>query len=225
MIENVIGVLGLPVGLGLNFLINGRDYVAPHGGGGTVGRGRPELRRQAGAREAGGFTAEADDPVLIGQIQVLNVPDPAHAAADLLSRREEIIRLANSIHPRMVARGGGVVGRGSAPAPHAGRRGATCWSCTCWWIPRDAMGANLVQQHVRGRVGAGGEHERRPGVHAHPLESQRPRPGPGRGRDPGGAAGRQGAKRRGTCATALPWAAELAAADPYRAATHNKGHQ
>ncbi|MDE0245010.1 MAG: hydroxymethylglutaryl-CoA reductase, partial [Gammaproteobacteria bacterium] len=61
MIENVIGVLGLPVGLGLNFLINGRDYVAPM----AVEEPSVVAALSSAAklvREAGGFTAEADDP-------------------------------------------------------------------------------------------------------------------------------------------------------------------
>ena len=148
-------------------------------------------------REAGGFTAQADDPVLIGQIQVLNVPDPAHAAADLLSRREEIIRLANSIHP---AHGG--AGRAAwwtwrcTGAPCPGGEGENAGAAPAGRYPR-RDGRQPGQQHVRGRVRAGGKHERGPGLHAHPVEPERSRPGQGGGRDSGASAWRQGAKRRG----------------------------
>ena len=108
MIENVIGVLGMPVGLGLNFLINGRDYVVP------LAVEEPSIVAALSAaaklaRQCGGFTASASPPVLIGQIQVIDVPDLPAARTAVLERKQEILDLANSLHPRMVARGGGAV--------------------------------------------------------------------------------------------------------------------
>jgi len=106
MIENVIGVMGLPVGLGLNFLINGRDYVVP------LAVEEPSIvagltHAAKTARVAGGFTTSSTEPILIGQIQLVDVPHPTKARQQLERRKEEVLNLANSLHPRMVARGGG----------------------------------------------------------------------------------------------------------------------
>ena len=220
MIENVIGVLGLPVGLGLNFLINGREYVAPM----AVEEPSVVAALSAAAklvRQAGGFRTEADDPVLIGQIQVLNVPDPAHAAANLLSRREEIIHLANSIHPRMVARGGGAVDvevhRRAMPSGDGEMLVLHLLVDT-----RDAMGANLVNSMCEG-VSALVESMSGGRVFMRILSNLSDRALARAeveipvellaGKRQGGEDVRDG----------IAMAAELAAADPYRAATHNKG--
>ena len=220
MIENVIGVLGLPVGLGLNFLINGRDYVAPM----AVEEPSVVAALSSAAkllREAGGVTAEADDPVLIGQIQVLNVPDPAHAAADLLSRREEIIRLANSIHPRMVARGGGVVDVEVHRRAMPGGEGEML-VLHLLVDTRDAMGANLVNSMCEG-VSALVESMSGGRVFMRILSNLSDRALaraevaiPVELLDGKGQSGED--VRDG-----IAMAAELAAVDPYRAATHNKG--
>ena len=220
MIENVIGVLGLPVGLGLNFLINGRDYVAPM----AVEEPSVVAALSSAAklvREAGGFTAEADDPVLIGQVQVLNVPDPAHAAADLLSRREEIIRLANSIHPRMVARGGGVVDVEVHRRAMPGGEGEML-VLHLLVDTRDAMGANLVNSMCEG-VSALVESISQGQVFMRILSNLSDR-ALARAEvvipvELLGGKGQSGEQVR----DGVAMAAELAAGDPYRAATHNKG--
>jgi hydroxymethylglutaryl-CoA reductase len=108
MIENVIGVMGLPVGLGLNFLINNQDYVVP------LVVEEPSIVAALSfaaktARAAGGFNTSSTDPILIGQIQLVDVPHPIKARQLLEQRKEEVLNLANSLHPRMVARGGGAV--------------------------------------------------------------------------------------------------------------------
>ena len=106
MIENVIGVMGLPIGLGLNFLINEKEYVIP------LVVEEPSIVAALSsaakiAREHGGFRAESTDPILIGQIQVIGIKDLEKARSEILSRKKEVLNLANSFHPRMVARGGG----------------------------------------------------------------------------------------------------------------------
>ena len=94
MIENVIGVFGLPLGLGLNFLINGRDYVVP-----LVVEEPSIVAGLSGAariaRLGGGFSAESTDPVLIGQVQVVGAPDPEAARQQLLQEKEAILALAS----------------------------------------------------------------------------------------------------------------------------------
>ncbi|GGY01666.1 hypothetical protein GCM10007160_32020 [Litchfieldella qijiaojingensis] len=148
MIENVIGVLGLPVGLGLNFLINGRDYVVPL----VVEEPSIVAALSSAAktvRAAGGFEVESDDPLLIGQIQVVGVANVAKARARLLQRKNEVINLANSLHPNMVARGGGArdleVHLHPAPTEIGDMLVVHLLVDTC-----DAMGANLVNTMCEG---------------------------------------------------------------------------
>jgi hydroxymethylglutaryl-CoA reductase len=59
-------------------------------------------------REAGGFFSDSTAPILIGQIQIVDVENPSKAKNIILQNKEEIMNLANSLHPRMLARGGGV---------------------------------------------------------------------------------------------------------------------
>jgi hydroxymethylglutaryl-CoA reductase len=106
MIENVVGVMGLPLGLGMNLLVNGREYIVP------MVVEEPSVVAALGSankliRAAGGFQAMATDPILIGQIQIVDLNNIDKAREALLEHKREIISLANSFHPNMVARGGG----------------------------------------------------------------------------------------------------------------------
>jgi len=148
LVENVIGTFGLPMGLGLNFQVNGRDYLVP-----MVVEEPSIIAAVSSAaklvRRAGGFTAKAERPLLIGQIQVVNVAHAAHAKQALLQQKEEILNLANSLHPNMVARGGGamdieVITHGST-ANHGEMLVVHLLVDT-----RDAMGANLVNTMCEG---------------------------------------------------------------------------
>lgn len=148
MIENVIGVMGLPLGLGLNFLINGKDYVVPL----VVEEPSIVAALSSAAkliRDSGGFATRSTAPILIGQVQVVDVDHSARAQAALLRRRQEILDLANSLHPKMVARGGGAedVEVRVHPSPD-GRRDMVVLHLlvnTC-----DAMGANMVNTMCEG---------------------------------------------------------------------------
>jgi len=148
MIENVIGVMGLPIGLAMNFLINNQEYVIP------MVVEEPSIVAALSsaakiARTSGGFTASATDPILVGQIQVLGVKDPARAQAAVLQRKDEILDLANSLHPKMVARGGGAVDVEVYvhPSPDGGRDMLVVHLLV---DTRDAMGANLVNTMCEG---------------------------------------------------------------------------
>lgn len=106
MIENAIGVLGLPLGVGLNFLINGRERLVP------MAIEEPSVVAAASfaarlVREAGGFFAEADPSLMIGQIQLLGIDDLTKACERLQASVGRILALANSVHPNMLKRGGG----------------------------------------------------------------------------------------------------------------------
>ncbi|MDX1562274.1 MAG: hydroxymethylglutaryl-CoA reductase, partial [Gammaproteobacteria bacterium] len=105
MIENVVGVMGLPLGLGMNLVVNDKEYIVP------MVVEEPSVVAALGSanklvRQAGGFKAKATDPILIGQIQIVNLGDIDVAKKALNSHKREIISLANSFHPNMVARGG-----------------------------------------------------------------------------------------------------------------------
>ena len=152
MIENVVGVFGLPLGLGLNFLIDGRDYVVPLSvEEPSVVAGLSGAARTA--RLSGGFATEVTEPILIGQVQVVDMPNGAAGVAAghraLLDQREEILNLANSLHPKMVARGGGA--RDIEVFAHRGpESGADMLVLHLLVDTRDAMGANIVNGMCEG---------------------------------------------------------------------------
>jgi hydroxymethylglutaryl-CoA reductase len=106
MIENVVGVMGMPLGLGMNLVVNDQHYIVP------MVVEEPSVVAALGSacklvRSCGGFKAEATDPILIGQIQIVNLVDMEKAKQALIRGKQDIINLANSLHPNMVARGGG----------------------------------------------------------------------------------------------------------------------
>jgi len=148
MIENVIGVMGMPVGLGLNFSINNKDYVVP------LAVEEPSIVAALSsaakiARESGGYSAQATDPILVGQIQVVNIENIEQARNDLLNRKEEILNLANSLHPRMVARGGGAIDFKIKTYPMESFDGEML-IIDLQVNTMDAMGANLVNGMCEG---------------------------------------------------------------------------
>jgi hydroxymethylglutaryl-CoA reductase len=148
MIENVIGVMGLPIGLGVNFLINDKDYVVP------LAVEEPSIVAALSfaaktARVNGGFTSWSDEPILIGQIQLVDVPNTSKARRILEQRKEEVINLANSLHPRMVARGGGAVDLEIVLHP-ATNDTVEMLIVHLLVDTRDAMGANLVNTMCEG---------------------------------------------------------------------------
>lgn len=151
MVENVIGVFSLPIGLGLNFLVNGKDYIVP-----MVVEEPSIIAAVSSAakivRNAGGFQSSSTDPILIGQIQVMDIEHPSHAQKALLQNKDEILNLANSIHPKMVARGGGAKDMEVVIFPNASHRGDML-VIHLHVDTRDAMGANLVNSMCEGVAG------------------------------------------------------------------------
>ena len=220
MIENVIGVLGLPVGLGLNFLVNGKDYVVPLSieepsiVAGLSGAART-------ARLSGGFEARTTDPILIGQVQVVNLDDPERRKQELLDRSEEILNLANSLHPKMLARGGGAkdIEVFLHQAPEDGRQMLVLHLLV---DTRDAMGANVVNGMCEGVASlietiSGGKVFLRILSNLTDRALVRVRTQiPVQNLQVKGFSGEQ--VRDG-----IILANDLARVDPYRAATHNKG--
>ena len=107
MIENVVGAIPIPVGIATNFTINGKDYLIP------MATEEPSIVAAAsnaakGARETGGFKADATEPVMIGQIQLVDVKDPDAAMDRISGKKSELIAEANSVDPLLVKLGGGM---------------------------------------------------------------------------------------------------------------------
>jgi hydroxymethylglutaryl-CoA reductase len=106
MIENVVGTMPLPLGIAVNFMINGTDYLIP------MAIEEPSVVAAASnaakmARANGGFQTSSTEPIMIGQIQVTNVPDPSSAQFAILDQKQRILDSANEKDPVLVKLGGG----------------------------------------------------------------------------------------------------------------------
>ena len=106
MVENVIGRFALPTGVAMNFIINGKDVVIP------MVTEEPSVIAACSnaakmARPAGGFTASTSGNIMIAQIQMLRVPAPFAAKSMILENKEEILRICNEKDPVLVSFGGG----------------------------------------------------------------------------------------------------------------------
>ena len=96
MIENVIGVFGLPLGIAQNFRVNGRDVLVPMViEEPSVVAGASYMARLA--QTGGGFFATASAPEMIGQMQILDLVDPAGARLKLYEHRDALLEAANSV--------------------------------------------------------------------------------------------------------------------------------
>jgi len=108
MVENLIGVLPVPLGVAVNFLVNGKDLIVP------MAIEEPSVIAAASnaakiARKKGGFHTTSTDPIMIGQIQVVDVQDAHNARFEILARKEEILKKANDQDPVLVSLGGGAL--------------------------------------------------------------------------------------------------------------------
>jgi len=140
MIENVVGAIPIPLGVGVNFLINGRDYLIP------MAIDEPSVVAAASyaakmARPKGGFFTSSTEPIMIGQIQAVDIDDPHGAKMAILAAKNEIIEKANEQDPMLISVGGGardldvkVIDADSGPMV------ITELHVDC----RDVMGANTV---------------------------------------------------------------------------------
>ncbi len=141
IIENVIATFGLPFAIAPNFVVNGHDYVVP------LVVEEPSIVAALSnaarlARAGGGFEVECGESLLTGQVHLADVPDPGAATGAILNAKDQVLTSANNVHPRLLARGGGVrdlevrelelAGGGRSLVVHL--LVETC----------DAMGANLV---------------------------------------------------------------------------------
>ena len=213
MVENVVGVIGIPVGVATNFTINGTDYLIP------LATEEPSVVAAASnaariARGLGGFHVSSTPPIMQAQIQLVDVVDPAAARIRLLEAREEIIALANEQDPKLVSVGGGVKDISVRIVPSDK---ATYVVLHLHVDVRDAMGANAVNtmaEAIADRVAeiGGGHVVLRILTNKADLRLTRVR-AVFDAELIGGA----------EVVDNLIHAARLAELDPYRAATHNKG--
>ena len=219
MIENVVGVFSLPIGIALNFIVNGQDVLVP------MAVEEPSIVAGASfmaklARAGGGFTAQATSPEMIGQMQLLDVPDLTTARLALLEQKTALLAEAGEIDPILKRLGGGPRDLEVRILPQSPIGPFLVLHLI--YDVRDAMGANAVNtacERLAPRVEAitGGR------VHLRILSN---------------LADRRLARARCTIPLAElafdDFAAEdvrqgiieawaFAASDPYRAATHNKG--
>lgn len=219
MIENVVGTFGLPLGIACNFLINGREYLVPM----TVEE--PSVLAAVSnsaklVREGGGFITEASEPVMIGQIQVLDIPDMAAAVSNLEQHKDEMMELANCCDKVIVGLGGGArdilirVFEESTVGPML--------ILHLHYDVRDAMGANTVNTALEAMAPkvaelTGGRTCLR--ILSN-LADQRT--ATARCTIPAAALGTFGVEGT-SVARLIEEANAFAVVDPYRAATHNKG--
>jgi hydroxymethylglutaryl-CoA reductase len=106
MIENVLGTFEFPIGVAVNFKINGKDTLIPM----AVEESSVVAAASNAAKVArikGGFTAECSDPIMIGQLQLLDVDDVANAVEEILNHKKQLLDLANAQDKILVGLGGG----------------------------------------------------------------------------------------------------------------------
>jgi hydroxymethylglutaryl-CoA reductase len=219
MIENVVGYHSLPLGIGLNFVVNGREFLVP------MAIEEPSVVAGASymaklARAGGGFTAQASAPEMIGQMQVLEVTDPLTARKALLEQKQALLAEAAEIDPVLKRLGGGPRDL-EVRLIEASPIGAFMVVHLIYDV-RDAMGANAVNTACE-RLAPLVESITGGRVHLRILSNLADRRlARAQCTVPLGelAFGEYHAEevRDGIVAA---WA--FAAADPYRAATHNKG--
>jgi len=213
MVENVIGVFPEPLGVAVNFQVNGKDYLIP------MATEEPSVIAAAShaakiVRDGGGFRTSSTTPIMIGQIQVVKLKDAEAAKEQVLSAKAEILKKANDQDPVLNSFGGGAKDLDARVIETTmGQMLIVHLYVDC----RDAMGANAVNtmaEAVAPMI------EQLTGGHVYlriisnlavkrlakawctiPKEAL------------GGEAVVDG----------IAYASAFAAADPYRAATHNKG--
>jgi hydroxymethylglutaryl-CoA reductase len=218
MTENTIGLYALPLGIATNFTVNERDVLVP------MVIEEPSVIAGASlaaklARRGSGFRAETDPPVMIGQIQIVDVKEPALARDRILAEKHHLIALANRSDPILVDLGGGArdiqVREIESPL-------GTMLIVHLHFDVRDAMGANAVNtacERLAPELMAitGGRAYLR--ILSNLADQRLARARVTIPEDALAFESFSGA----TVAEGIELAWAFAAADPYRAATHNKG--
>jgi hydroxymethylglutaryl-CoA reductase len=219
MIENVIGTFSLPLGIATNFVINRREVLIP------MAVEEPSIVAGASymaklARSGGGFSASTTEPEMIGQIQVLDLEDPSRAVDTLKDHKADLLNIANTADPLLVQLGGGARDIEFRVLSHSPVGSMLVLHLI--FDTQDAMGANAINTALE-RMGP--EIERISGgrVHLRILSNLADRRlARASCRIPGEAFTEDEFEGR-SVVKGIEEAWAFAAADPYRAATHNKG--
>ncbi|ECL4451984.1 hydroxymethylglutaryl-CoA reductase, degradative [Listeria monocytogenes] len=145
MIENTIGIYSLPLGLGMNMLLNDKRYVVP------MAMEEPSVvaAQSAGAKliaQNGGITGSATKRKMIGQIELISVSDIQAAKENIIANEEQLIAIANQAHPSLQKRGGGAVKIQVRTAQTANDE--TLLIVHLLVDTQEAMGANMVNTMV-----------------------------------------------------------------------------
>jgi len=218
MSENVIGVFGLPMSIATNFLINNKEYIVP-----MVVEEPSIVAGVSGAakiiRKSGGFEAKMNESLLIGQIQVLSLNDINEAVSILEKSKDNLMKKANESLPNLIKRGGGVK---EIEIHRITLKKESTVIVHLLVDTKDAMGANLVNSlcenlanHLENLVGG------KVGLRILSNLSDRSIVEvktviPAKNLEKNGFSGE-------SVRDGVVNATEFANADPYRAATHNKG--
>ncbi len=219
MIENVVGVYSLPLGIATNFLINDVDVLIP------MAIEEPSVVAAISNaaklfRASGGFRTSSDEPIMIGQMQVLDLPDVYVAAGAVMAQRDRLLAEANAVSGPIIQYGGGA--RGLEVRPLTDTSVGPMLIVHLLFDTRDAMGANTVNtavEHLAPMLEAitGGRVNLR--ILSNLADHRKAR-----------AEGLIPASELATdeisgqdAVRAIVEAGAFAEADPYRAATHNKG--
>ena len=213
MVENVIGVIPEPLGLGVNFLVNGKDYLIP------MATEEPSVIAAASyaarmVRDGGGFRTSSTAPIMIGQVQVVKLKNAEVAKQQVLDAKAQILKKANDQDPVLNSFGGGAKDLEARVIDTTmGQMLIVHLLVDC----RDAMGANAVNTMAEAVAPL---IEEITGGHVYLR-----------------IISNLAVKRlaRATCTVpkealggeevvdGIAYASAFAAADPYRASTHNKG--
>lgn len=213
LIENVIGTMNIPLGVATNLKIDGVDRLVPMATEeSSVVAAVCNAARQC--YDAGGFITSMSGTLMIAQVQLLDLPDPEHARLQILEQREQIRALCDACDPMLVQLGGGLRDLEVRVLP---TRGGTMVITHLIVDTRDAMGANAVNTmaetiapHIAGWTG--GRSNLR--ILSNLADRRLAR---ARCTWPLAAIGGEAVR------DAMLEAYHFADADPYRAATHNKG--
>lgn len=213
MIENVFSVMPLPMGIAVNFTINGKDYLIP------MAVEEPSVVAAASnaarmARVKGGFFTSNTGPIMRAQIQIVNVADPYAARFKLFESREKLIEIANSQDPMLISLGGGMkdLEVQIVPSPLG-----TMVVMHLIADTRDAMGANTVNTMAEALAPyieqiTGGKVYLR--ILSNLADKRLVRVRTVIDKETVGGE---------DVVDGIVWAYTFASVDPYRAATHNKG--
>lgn len=219
MIENVIGTYALPLGIATNFQINGRDYLIP-----MVVEEPSVIAAASNAaklfRAGGGFYTSSDDPIMIGQIQVLDVADLDDATEAILNEKHTLLAKANEVGGSILKRGGGARDIEVRTFPNTAV--GSMLVVHLLMDTRDAMGANAINtavEHIAPDIAALTKGR----VHLRILSNLTDRrKAKAWGVVPAAELAKDGVQGQAVV-KAIVEASVFAEVDPYRAATHNKG--